>query len=156
MMNKASRAVSLSIFAAVATNARAGTPDQDKRWAALIAAAQNRGGAETKLEKTASYVFQQEDGAFVTLTRALTNGKRFVCLVAKDSKASVCVDWDTSKTYYGARADAASPWKTHEGPTLDELAADQPGPLGKLMSFVNSAIHSLPKTRGYSSEHSGH
>ena len=144
MALKASRYVILSLLAAIpafsAAPARAGTPEKNKTWDALIAEAQKRGGAETKLDKTASFVFQQEDGAFVTFTRALANEKRFVCLVAKDSKASVCVDWDTEKTYYGERADAASPWKSREGPSLDEVEASKPGPLAKLMSFVTSAL----------------
>ena len=138
MRRKASRAGLASIGVCAASIALAGTPEKDQRWSALIAQAQKRGGVETKLDRTASYVFQQQDGAFITFTRALANDKRFVCLVASDSKASVCVDWDTGKTTYGSRADVASPWINRDGPTLDDLEASQPGPLQRLLSFVTS------------------
>ena len=61
-----------------------------------------------------------------------------MCLIAKDQKASVCVDWDTGETTFGKRADSASPWKTRNAPPLEEAWASQPGPFQTLMSgFLN-------------------
>jgi hypothetical protein len=128
----------LAIAAFGVGSAFAAAPDKDKLWDALIAQAKARGGAETVLDRSASYVFQAQDGSFVTLTRVLQGSKRAVCLIAKDQKASVCVDWDTGETTFGERADSASPWKTRNAPPLEEAWASQPGPFQTLMSgFLN-------------------
>ena len=129
---------SLLVVVAIATlrvgSAFAGAPDKDARWDALIAQAKAHGGVETTLDRSASYVFQAPDGSFVTLTRVLKGSKRAVCLIAKDQNRSVCVDWDTGETTFGGRAGAASPWKTHDSPPLEEAWANEPGPFQALMS----------------------
>ncbi len=92
-----------------------------KSWAKLIEAAKARGGVETKLDKSSSYVFQQENGDFVTLTEwRSTPPKRYLCTIAKDQKTTVCVRWETGQTTYGERADAASPWKTRVATPLED------------------------------------
>jgi hypothetical protein len=130
----------LAIAAVGAGSALAGTPDKDKLWDALIAEAKAHGGVETVLDRSASYVFQAQDGSFVTLTRVLQGSKRAVCLIAKDQKASVCVDWDTGETTFGERADSASPWKTRNAPPIEEIWANQPGPFQTLMSGLLNVI----------------
>jgi hypothetical protein len=130
---------SLTIIALAALTlspARAGAPDKDKAWDALIDEVKKHGGVETALDLSASYVFQRPDGSYVTFTRLLAAAKRSVCLISKDLHASVCVDWDNGKTSYGDRADAASPWR--EGPSVEETAAKQPGPLDALLSWLGS------------------
>ena len=124
----------LAVAALAIGSAFKGTQDKDKRWDALIAQAKAHGGVETVLDRSASYVFQAPDGSFVTLTRVLQGSKRAVCLIAKDQKASVCVDWDTGETTFGERADIASPWKTRDAPPLEEAWASRPGPFQTLMS----------------------
>jgi hypothetical protein len=133
----------LAIAALGIGSAFAGTPDKDKRWDALIAQAKAHGGVETVLDRSASYVFQAPDGSFVTLTRVLEGSKRAVCLIAKDQKASVCVDWDTGETTFGQRADIASPWKTRDAPPIEEIWANQPGPFQTLMSVFTDIIGGL-------------
>ena len=130
----------LAVAALAIGSAFKGTQDKDKRWDALIAQAKAHGGVETVLDRSASYVFQAPDGSFVTLTRVLQGSKRAVCLIAKDQKASVCVDWDTGETTFGERADAASPWKTRDAPPLEEAWANQPGPFQTLMSGLLNII----------------
>jgi hypothetical protein len=130
----------LAIAALGIGSAFAGTPDKDRRWDALIAQAKAHGGVETVLDRSASYVFQAQDGSFVTLTRVLQGSKRAVCLIAKDQKASVCVDWDTGETTFGERADSASPWKTRNAPPIEEAWAKQPGPFQTLMSVFLDVI----------------
>lgn len=128
----------LAIAAFGVGSAFAAQPDKDKRWDALIAQAKAHGGAETVLDRSASYVFQAPDGSFVTLTRVLGGSKRAVCLIAKDQKESMCVNWDTGETTFGERADTASPWKTRDAPPIEEIRANQPGPFQTLMSgFLN-------------------
>ena len=61
----------LAIAALGIGSAFAGTPDKDKRWDALIAQAKAHGGVETVLDRSASYVFQAQDGSFVTLLASL-------------------------------------------------------------------------------------
>jgi hypothetical protein len=133
----------LAVAALGIGSAFAGTPDKDRRWDALIAQAKARGGVETVLDRSASYVFQAQDGSFVTLTRVLQGSKRAVCLIAKDQRASVCVDWDTGETTFGERADGASPWKTRNAPPLEEAWANQPGPFQTLMSGLLNVIGML-------------
>ena len=130
----------LAVAALGVGSAFAGTPDKDRRWDALIAQAKAHGGVETVLDRSASYVFQAPDGSFVTLTRVLQGSKRAVCLIAKDQKASVCVDWDTGETTFGERADSASPWKTRNAPPIEEIWANQPGPFQTLMSVLADII----------------
>jgi hypothetical protein len=130
----------LAIAALGVGSAFAGAPDKDKRWDALIAEAKAHGGVETVLDRSASYVFQGPDGAFITLTRVLKGSKRSVCLIAKDQNKSVCVDWDTGETTFGERADSASPWKTRDAPPLEEAWANEPGPFQTLMSGLLNII----------------
>ena len=128
----------LAVVASGVGSAFAAQPDKDKRWDALIAQAKARGAAETMLDRSASYVFQAQDGSFVTLTRVLGGSKRAVCLIAKDQMKSMCVDWDTGATTFGERASAASPWKTRNAPPIEDVRANQPGPFQTLMSgFMN-------------------
>jgi hypothetical protein len=133
----------LAIAAFGLGSALAAAPDKDKLWDALIAQAKARGGAETVLDRSASYVFQAPDGAFVTLTRVLGRPKRAVCLIAKDQMKSMCVDWDTGATTFGERADAASPWKTRDAPPIEEVWANQPGPFQSLMSGFLDIVGAL-------------
>jgi len=133
------RRVAISAVAALTlTSAEAAAPDKDKAWDALIEQVKQHGGVETVLDRSASYVFQRPDGSYVTFTRLLAAAKRSVCLISKDQHASVCVDWDSGKTSYGDHADAASPWRVHEGPSVEETAANQPGPLEGLLSWLGS------------------
>jgi hypothetical protein len=130
--------IRIAIAAIGVGSAFAAAPDKDKRWDALIAQAKAKGGAETVLDRSASYVFQAPDGSFVTLTRVLGGSKRAVCLIAKDQNKSMCVNWDTGETTFGERADTASPWKTRDAAPTEEISANQPGPFQTLMSgFLN-------------------
>jgi len=128
----------IAVAALTLTSAYAGAPDKDKAWDALIDEAKKHGGVETVLDRSASYVFQRTDGSYVAFTRLLAAAKRSVCLISRDLHASVCVDWDNGKTSYGDRADAASPWRVHEGPSVEETAANQPGPLDGFLSWLGS------------------
>jgi hypothetical protein len=102
-------------------------PRDAKSWGLLIEAARARGGAETRLDKSSSYVFQQENGDYVTLTEwRSTPPKRFVCTIARNQKATVCARWETGQTTYGERADAASPWKTRVAKRLEDTPATTP------------------------------
>lgn len=113
--------------AALAAEASDPPPRDAKSWDRLIEAAKARGGAQTKLDKSSSYVFAQENGDFVTLTEwRSTPPKRFVCTIAKNQKSTVCVRWETGQTTYGERADAASPWKTRIASPLEETSATTP------------------------------
>jgi hypothetical protein len=133
-----------------AGTAFAGAPDKDRRWDALLAQAKAHGGVETVLDRGASYVFQAQDGSFVTLTRVLMGSKRAVCLIAKDQNKSVCVDWDTGETTFGERAGAGSPWKTRAAPPLQEASANEPGPFQMLMSGFLEIIQGFGSgTRGH-------
>ena len=116
------RLVGLLVLGALAAApALADPPQRDaKSWAALIEGAKKHGGTETKLDQSSSYVFQQQDGNFLTLTEWRAPLKRFVCVIAKDKTATVCVRWETGQTTYGQRADEASPWKTYEATPLEE------------------------------------
>jgi hypothetical protein len=120
------------------TGAYAAAPEKDKAWDALLDEVKKHGGVETVLDRSASYVFQRPDGSYVTFTRLLAVAKRSVCLISKDQHASVCIDWDSGKTNYGDHADAASPWRVYEGPSVEETAAKQPGPLDALLSWLTS------------------
>jgi hypothetical protein len=124
-----------------ATYANAAASDRDKAWDALIAEAKARGGAETKLDRSTSYVFKREDGSFVSLTQLIPpKVKRAVCLIAMSQDATLCVDWDDGKVTLGDRADAATPWKTRNVASLDELEASQPGVFDTLLSTINKII----------------
>lgn len=121
----------------VAAPAFAGTPERDKAWDALVAAAKAHGGAETKLDRSASFVFQRPDGSYLSFTRLLQTDKgRSVCLIAKDENATACVDWDTGKLTLGSRADPATPWSFRSAASLDAFEAEQPGFLQKLLSSI--------------------
>jgi hypothetical protein len=141
----------LAISALGFGSAFAGAPDKDKRWDALIAQAKAHGGAETALDRSASYVFQARDGSFITLTRVLGGSKRAVCLIAKDQMKSMCVDWDTGETTFGERAGAGSPWKTRAAPPIEEAGANEPGPFQSLMRGFLNVIGTL----GAGMRHSG-
>ncbi len=137
------RSYAVAVLAAlVATAAVAGTPEKDKAWDALIAEAKKHGGVETKLDQSASYVFQQRDGTFVTFTRTFKGGKRAACLIAKDQNATACFDWDSGKVTYGGRADAASPWVNRPAP--DEADKEQPGMLASLLSGFGNILGMTP------------
>jgi hypothetical protein len=142
-MRYASRVAFMIMLAAPALAETPAPPPHDaKSWDLLIGAARRRGGTETKLDKSSSYVFQQQDGNFLTLTEWRSPVKRFVCVIAKDQKSTVCVQWETGRTTYGQRADAASPWKTRQGIALEETkeAEPQDGFLGKIAGFVGGAL----------------
>jgi len=127
----------------LATPALADPPSRDaKSWDLLIEAAKQRGGTETRLDKSTSYVFQQQDGDFLTLTEWRSPLKRFVCVIAKDQKSTVCVRWETGRTTYGERADDASPWKTREATALEETKETTPQQqfLGKIVGFIGGAF----------------
>jgi hypothetical protein len=128
----------IAVAALTLTSAYAGAPDKDKAWDALIEEAKKHGGVETDLKSSSSYVFQRPDGSYLTFTRLLAVATRSVCLIAKDQHATVCIDWDSGKTSYGERADAASPWRVHDGPSPEEVAANQPGPLDMLLSLLTA------------------
>ena len=135
--------VLLAITAFYGGSAFAAQADKDKLWDALIAQAKAHGGAETVLDRSASYVFQARDGSFVTLTRVLGGSKRAVCLIAKDEMKSMCVNWDTGETTFGERAGAGSPWKTRNAPPIEEAWANEPGPFQTLMSGFLNVIGAL-------------
>jgi hypothetical protein len=120
----------------------AGTPERDKAWDALIAEAKKHGGVETKLDQSASYVFKRPDGSFITFTHLLKGDKRAACLVAKEQNATVCIDWDSGKTTYGGRKDAASPWVNRAAP--DEADVEKPGLLQSLLSGFGSILGMTP------------
>jgi hypothetical protein len=127
--------LALAIPAAAET---ADPPARDaKSWAALMEEARKHGGSETRLDKSSSYVFQQQDGNFLTLTEWRAPLKRFVCVIAKDQKSTVCVNWETGRTTYGERADDASPWKTRAATPLEETQATTPagGLLQKMADY---------------------
>jgi len=125
-------------LAIMAARPAVATPERDRAWDALIAEAQKHGGQETRLDKSASYVFQRPDGSFVTFTRVFESGARAVCLITKDQNLSVCGDWETGKIRYGWRADAASPWTQSDTPP--PANADQPSPVDMLLSFLGKVI----------------
>lgn len=143
----------LAIAAFGAGSAFAAQPDKDKRWDALIAQAKAHGGAETVLDRTASYVFQAPDGSFVTLTRVVGGSKRAVCLIAKDQNRSMCVNWDTGETTFSERSDSASPWKTRVAALpMEQVWANEPSPFQKLTSgFLNiiGALGGGARHRGF-------
>jgi hypothetical protein len=139
----------LAIAAFGAGSAFAAEPDKDKRWDALIAEAKAHGGTETVLDRSASYVFQAQDGSFVTLTRVLGGSKRAVCLIAKDQTKTMCVNWDTGETTFGERAGAASSWKTRAAPPIEEVWANEPGPFQTLMSGFLNIIGTLGGGMGH-------
>lgn len=112
-----------AILLIVSTAAHAGSPEKDRLWAAAIDAAKARGGVETVLDKSASYVFRTAEGDYVSLTRLLKSDKRSVCEIAKDEHATLCVDWDTGRATLGHRVDNASPWVNVDYASLDEAPA---------------------------------
>jgi hypothetical protein len=125
-------------LAMMAVNSALATPERDRSWDSLIAEAQRRGGSETRLDKSTSYVFQRPDGEYVTFTHALTNGVRAVCVISKDQNVVVCADWDTGKLTYGWRADALSLW-THSDKPPDPNA-DQATPIDQLFGFLGNVL----------------
>ena len=132
----------LSCFAALAlASAEAGTPERDKAWDALMQAAKAHGGTETKLDRSASFVFQRPDGSYLTLTRLLQSDKgRSVCLIAADENATACVDWDSGKLTLGSRADPATPWSFRSLASLDAFEAEQPGVVEQLFSSIQNLV----------------
>jgi hypothetical protein len=131
---------------AVLASARAGTRDRDKAWDAAIAQAKAHGGQETKLDKSASYVFQRDDGSYVTLTRMYAGGKRAACLVSKTQNASVCFDWDTGKISYAERKDVASPWIQKKVP-VEDPDEDKPSLLAQFLNSFADILGYLGKYR---------
>ena len=136
--------------AAASFSAAAGTPERDKSWDALIAEAKAHGGAETRLDQSASYIFQRPDGVYVSFTRLLKGEKRSVCLIGKDQNETICVDWDSGKTTWGSRADAATPWKLHEAASIEEIASKAPGPFDALSSAFQSMFGGKRQSRNSS------
>ncbi len=125
----------------LAAPALAGTPERDKAWDALISAAKAHGGAETKLDRSASFVFQRPDGSYLSLTRLLTTNKgRSICLIAKDENATACIDWDSGKLTLGSRADPATPWKFRSSASLDAFEAEQPGFFQTFLSSLQGSF----------------
>jgi hypothetical protein len=115
--------------------------ERDEAWSELIAQAKAHGAQETKLDRSASFVFQREDGSYLTFTRLLSTDKgRSVCLIAKDETATACVDWETGKLKLGRRADAATPWKFYAFDSLDAFEKAKPGFLDELTSSVNKLL----------------
>ena len=124
----------------------ADAPERDKAWSDLIAQAKAHGAEETKLDRSSSYVFQREDGSYLTFTRLLASDKgRSVCLIAKDLTTTACVDWDTGQLKLGRRADAATPWKFYSFESLDAFEAAKPGFLDQLATAVNKLLVSQGK-----------
>lgn len=143
MVESFARAAMLAALC-IACPAFAATADRTKAWDALIGEAKKHGGVETKLDRSASMVFQRPDGSFVTFTHMLTGDKRAACLVSKDQNATVCVDWDSGKTTYGDRRDIASPWRFHEPRAADESGTDKPGLLASLLSGFAAILGAGP------------
>ena len=131
-----------ALLGLVAATAIAGTPERDKAWETLIAEAKKHGGVETKLDQSASYVFQRPDGSFLTFTHLLKRDKRAACLVAKEQNATVCADWDSGKMTYGDRKDAASPWVIKAA--TDESTAEKPGLAASLLSGFADILGMTP------------
>jgi hypothetical protein len=122
--------------------------DRDKAWDKLIDQAKAHGGVETRLEKSSSYVFQRQDGSYVSFTRLFASEKgRSVCLIAKDENATACVDWDTGKLTLGSRADPATPWKFRSVASLDAFEAEQPGIFDKFVSTIKRLLSSGKRSR---------
>ena len=138
------------VFLLVCGPVFAGTTEKNKAWDTLIEQAKAHGGVETKLDKSASYVFRRPDGSYVSFTRQLATDKgRSVCLIAKDENATACVDWDTGKLTLGSRADPATPWKFRSTASLDAFEAEQPGFFDKFMSTVEGLGLSGRRSHGY-------
>ena len=138
------------VFLLVCGPAFAGTIEKNKAWDALIEQAKAHGGVETKLNKSASYVFQRPDGSYVSFTRQITTDKgRSVCLIAKDENATACVDWDTGKLTLGSRADPATPWKFRSSASLEDFEAEQPGFFDKFLSTIEGFGMSGRRSLGY-------
>ena len=95
-----------------------GEAETDVRWKKLIAAAIARGGAETVTPDggSASYVFQAQDGSYLTLTRLIPSGQKSVCAQSKDSNWVMCADWVTQKVKYGLRDANDAPWTFSDAP----------------------------------------
>jgi hypothetical protein len=127
-----------------------GTAERNNAWDALIEEAKAHGGVETKLDKSASYVFQRPDGSYLSFTRLLATDKgRSVCLIANDENATACVDWDSGKLTLGSRADPATPWKFRSVASLDAFEAEQPGVFENLLSSINRFATSGKGSRRY-------
>ena len=134
-------------LALMAANSALATPERDRVWDSLIAEAQKRGGSETRLDKSTSYVFQRPDGTYVTFTHASTNGVRAVCLISKNQNLAVCDDWDTGKLAYSWRADAMSPWTHSDKPP----SANEATPIDMLLGFLGQVLSTgSESTRGSS------
>lgn len=129
------------IVAAAISTAQAGSPERDKAWDALVAAAKAHGGTETKLDRSASFVFQRPDGSYLSFTRLLqSDNGRSVCLIAKDENATACVDWESGKLTLGNRADPATPWSFRSLASLDAFEAEKPGVVQQLFSSIQSLV----------------
>ena len=131
-----------SLLAALGScGALADGPDRDKAWAELVDQAKAHGAAETKLDRSSSYVFQRPDGSYLSLTwLAAPKAARSVCLIAKDENATACVDWDSGKLTLGDRADAATPWRFRAYASLDAFEAERPGLVDSLFAAVDKLI----------------
>jgi hypothetical protein len=144
---KTFHAVILSCIVAQAVSvARAGTPERDKAWDALVTAAKAHNGTETKLDRSASFVFQRPDGSYLTFTRLLQSDKgRSVCLIANDENATACVDWESGKLTLGSRADPATPWTFRSLASLDAFEAEKPGVVQQLFSSIQSLVANVSR-----------
>lgn len=121
------------------TCAPARADERARAWDDLIAEARARGAVETLLDRSASYVFQQPDGAYVTFTRLLKTDKgRSICLISQAETATACVDWETGKLTLGDRADAATPWRFRSRDSLEAFEAEQPGVFARLGDVIAS------------------
>ena len=137
----------LAAFAAglafAAGSAFAQTPDRGAAWQALIAEAKKHGGVETKLDLSASYVFQAPTGFYVTLTRSLDDIKHAICVISKDLNFKTCGDWELGKITYSQRAGADAPWITSDKPPGLEQDGEK-GPLARLLSTFADLWGSVP------------
>jgi hypothetical protein len=149
-MRRARELLWVCVILAAVSPVRAGSPERDAAWSELIAQAKAHGAEETKLDRSASYVFQREDGSYLTFTRLLTTDKgRSICLIAKELTATACADWDTGRLKLGKRADAATPWSFYAFESLDALEAAKPGLLDQLVSSVNKLLVSATRPGGH-------
>ena len=140
----ARRPLAVAFALLVVLPATAGTPERDKAWDALIAQAKKRGGAETPINNSISYVFQRPDGAYVSFTWMTDSPVRAVCVISKDQNLNVCGNWDTGKIAYGWRADANSPWTHSDNPPPKDAATSPKGPMDSLKSIFDDILEAGP------------
>jgi hypothetical protein len=126
------------------------TPEKDAAWDKLIADAVKRGGVETIMVKTASYVFAGPNGLNVTFARTLDNKVRAICAMYLNANVNVCMKWDTEKMNYATRASENAPWVVSDvPPDAPESAPETPLWLDLLSAFLDVDVP-------YSTFHSWH